>query len=320
MQKPKLLDQVRHSLRVKNYSYMTEKAYVHWIKRFIFYHNVRHPIEMGESEVRDFINFLVIKQNVSASTQSVALNALLYLYKNVLSKPLQYIGDIVPSKKPRRLPTVLTPQEAHSILSQLNGQPKLVSSILYGSGLRLFECLKLRVKDIDFHYHSILVRDGKGQKDRITILPQNLVDPLKEHLSATKKLHEVFLKKGYGTVELPFALNRKYPNADKEWGWQYVFPARTVSKDPRSEAIRRHHLSPKTIQKAVRMAKTNLGITKKVGTHTFRHSFATHLLASGYDIRTVQELLGHRNVKTTMIYTHVLKKGGLAIRSPLDTV
>lgn len=318
MQKPKLLDRVRHSIRLKNYSYQTEKAYVYWIKKYIFFHNVRHPIEMGEKEVRNFVNFLVAEQNSSASTQKVALSALIYLYKYVLSKPLQNINDLVPSRKPKRLPIVLTSDEAHSIIERLDGKAKLITSILYGSGLRLFECLRLRIKDIDFNYQSILVREGKGQRDRRTILPQSLITPLNGHLKSVKQLHEEFLKKGYGTVELPFALHRKYPNANKEWRWQYVFPASKVSKDPRSDAIRRHHLDRSVIRKAINAAVRELGITKRVGPHTFRHSFATHLLAAGYDIRTIQELLGHRDLKTTMIYTHVLNKGGLAIKSPLD--
>jgi integron integrase len=315
----KLLDRVRDMLRVKHYSIRTEKTYVRWIRRYILFHDKRHPEEMGAREIEAFLTHLAVEKNVAASTQNQALCALLFLYNEVLEKDLTPdVIDAVRAKKPKRLPVVLTRDEAMSVLAALSGTNQLIARTLYGSGLRLIECLRLRVKDIDFAYRQITVRDGKGQKDRATILPASLVDPLQEHLRRVRMLHQQDLDRGYGSVYLPYALERKYPSAHKEWCWQYVFPAQGRSTDPRSGVVRRHHLSESSVQKAVRRAVKLAGIDKPAGCHTFRHSFATHLLEDGYDIRTVQELLGHKDVKTTMIYTHVLSKGGLAVRSPLD--
>lgn len=313
----KLLDEVRDALRLKHYSYRTEVSYVDWIKRYIFYHDVRHPAAMGTAEVQAFLTHLAVEQNVAASTQNQALSALLFLYRNVLHQDLGTI-DALRAQKPKRLPAVLTKEEARLVLDAMAGVHQLMAKLLYGSGLRLMECLRLRVKDVDFSYQQITVRDGKGQKDRVTILPQALVPFLQEHLRGVRRLHGDDLTAGYGTVYLPFALERKYPNANREWIWQYVFPASNRSTDPRSGEERRHHLHESTLQKAVRRAAKKTAVPKRVSPHTFRHSFATHLLEDGYDIRTVQELLGHKDVKTTMIYTHVLNRNGLAVRSPLD--
>jgi integron integrase len=315
----KLLDRVRDMLRVKHYSIRTEKTYVSWIRRYILFHDKRHPEEMGAREIATFLTHLAVEKNVAASTQNQALCAMLFLYNQVLEIDLNSDAiDAVRAKKPKRLPVVLTRDEALSVIAALSGTNQLIARTLYGSGLRLIECLRLRVKDLDFAYRQITVRDGKGQKDRVTILPAILVDPLQEHLRRVRMLHQQDLDKGYGSVYLPYALERKYPSAHKEWCWQYVFPAPSLSTDPRSGIVRRHHLSESSVQKAVRQAVKLSGIDKPAGCHTFRHSFATHLLEDGYDIRTVQELLGHKDVKTTMIYTHVLSKGGLAVRSPLD--
>jgi len=318
MKSPTLIEKMREVLRLKHYSYRTEQSYVYWIRRFLHFHNLRHPREMREKEIQEFLSHLAAKENVAASTQNQALAALLFLYQQVLNIELKFIQDITPAQKPKKLPTVFTQGEVRAILGNLRGRYWLIASLLYGSGLRLMECLRLRVKDIDFHYNQIIVRDGKGEKDRVTMLPEKLKSPLIAHLAEVKKLHEHFLEKGYGTVELPYALARKYPNADKEWGWQYVFPADNLSTDPRSGAVRRHHLFESSVQKAVKEAIRKAGIHKPGGCHTFRHSFATHLLEAGYDIRTVQELLGHKDVSTTMIYTHVLNRGGKGVKSPLD--
>jgi len=309
---------MRRIVRVKHYSLRTEKSYVHWVRRYIFYHNKRHPQEMGAGEVQSFLSYLAVNQRVSASTQNQALNALVFLYKHVLKKELGAI-DAVRAWRPKRLPVVLTREEAQRVLSLLSGVKHLVFSLLYGSGLRLMECLRLRVKDIDFAAKYIIIRDGKGFKDRVTILPESVVPELKEHLVRVRALHEDFLRRGYGDVELPYALIRKYPNAGQEWAWQYVFPARNISTDPRTGTRRRHHIHESVLQRAVKRAVTLSGIAKSVGCHTMRHCFATHLLESGTDIRTVQELLGHKDVKTTMIYTHVMQKPGINVRSPLDT-
>lgn len=323
-QRPKkLLDQVRDAIRLKHYSIRTETAYVNWIKRYILFHKtdrgiVRHPQEMGLPEIEAFLTYLAADQNVAASTQNQALSALLFLYRDVLQKDLGGFVDAVRAKKPKRLPTVLTKEEVRRVIGCMSGIHQLMAKLLYGSGLRLMECARLRVKDIDFAQHMIVVRDGKGEQDRVTMLPDSLVAPLQEHLQRVRRLHEEDLAKGYGQVYLPYALDRKYPNANREWGWQYVFPSDRLSIDPRSEIIRRHHIDESGLQKAVRQAAKQAQIDKPVGPHTFRHSFATHLLENHYDIRTVQELLGHKDVKTTMIYTHVLNKGGLAVRSPLD--
>jgi len=315
--KPKLLDQLNGVMRLKHYSLKTEKSYVHWGRRFILFHKKRHPQEMGAPEVQAFLNYLAVDQHVSASTQNQALNALVFLYKHVIKNELGTI-DAIRARRPKRLPVVLTREETQKILSLLSGVNHLMASMLYGSGLRLMECLRLRVKDIDFSAKHIIVRDGKGSKDRVTILPETIIPELSQHLVRVKALHDDFLQRGYGEVALPYALVRKYPNAGHEWAWQYVFPAKNISTDPRTGARRRHHIHESVLQRAVKHAVRLSGIPKHVGCHTMRHCFATHLLESGVDIRTVQELLGHKDVKTTMIYTHVMQKPGIDIRSPLD--
>jgi integron integrase len=314
----KLLDQVRDVLRLKHYSIRTEEAYVDWCRRYILFHNKRHPQEMGVTEVEAFLTYLAVDQHVAASTQNQALCALEFLYREVLHQELD--GPITPvrAKKPERLPTVLTREEARRVIGLMSGTHQLMAKLLYGSGLRLMECVRLRVQDIDFDQHQIIVRDGKGGKDRVTMLPDALVPFLREHLQRVRLIHESDLAQGYGSVYLPYALERKYPNASTEWIWQYVFPSERLSVDPRSGVTRRHHIDENTLQKAVRQAALQARLDKHVTCHTFRHSFATHLLEAGYDIRTVQELPGHKDVKTTMIYTHVLNKGALAVRSPLD--
>ncbi|WP_312957172.1 integron integrase [Stutzerimonas nitrititolerans] len=316
--KPRLLDQMRERIRLKHYSIRTERVYCEWVKRFIRFHQYRHPQEMGAQEIEAFLTELAVARNVSASTQNQALSALLFLYKEVLSIDLPWLADVVRAKKPQRLPVVLTVEEVRSALAQLESEPWLVCSLLYGTGMRLMEALRLRVKDVDFSRHEILIRDGKGMKDRVTMLPRSLVQPLRRHLAVVKAIHDSEREQGRGDVWLPFALARKYPKAPKEWGWQYVFPASGLSVDPRSGAVRRHHLDEKRIQRAFKRAVRGASIVKPATPHTLRHSFAPHLLESGQDIRTVQELLGHSDVKTTMIYTHVLNRGGLSVLSPLD--
>ena len=316
--KPRLLDQVRHALRVRHYSLRTEHTYVQWIRRYILFHKKRHPLEMGAPEVNDFLSDLALNKRVAASTQNQALCAILFLYKRVLHRDIGPLGQVIRARKQRRLPVVLSREEVRRILGQLNGTKWLMASLLYGTGMRLIECLRLRIKDLDFSYQQIFVREGKGGKDRVTMLPQNLVEPLRQHLARVKELHDKELKEGFGRVELPYALERKYPNADREWAWQYVFPAPHRSVDPRSGIRRRHHFYPQTLQRSVKEAIRKARITKPASCHTFRHCFATHLLDSGYDIRTVQELLGHKNVNTTMIYTHVLNRGGKGVKSPAD--
>ncbi|MEK6591801.1 MAG: integron integrase [Pseudomonadota bacterium] len=320
MPKPRLLDLVRGVLRRKHYSIRTEQSYIEWIKRFILFHGKRHPKEMGKAEVTAFLTHLAVRRNVAASTQNQALSAILFLYREVLELELEWVDGFERSKRPARLPVVLTLAEAHSVLAQLEGTKWLMASLLYGAGLRLMECLRLRVKDVDFGYGQILVRDGKGAKDRVTMLPAVLVEPLKAHLDKVRALHQRDLEAGYGAVYLPHALERKYPRAPREWGWQYIFPSRKLSTDPHSGAIRRHHLDEDVLQRAVKEATRLADVRKPVSCHAFRHSFATHLLEAGYDIRTVQELLGHSDVSTTMIYTHVMNKGGRGVRSPLDRV
>jgi len=313
----RLLDQVRDVIRLKHYSIRTEEAYVDWVKRYIYFHGIRHPAEMGAPEVQAFLTHLAVDQNVAASTQNQALSALLFLYKEVLHRDLGPV-DAIRDKKPRRLPIVLTRDEIHRLFQHLDGVHLLMARLLYGSGLRLMECARLRVKDLDFDYSTITARDGKGAKDRVTILPQSLVVPLRDHLHHVRRTHEEDLAKGYGAVYLLYALERKCPNAHREWIWQYIFPARRLSVDPRSGIVRRHHIHESGLQKAIRTAAQAADIPKRVTPHTLRHSFATHLLEVHYDIRTVQELLGHKDVRTTMIYTHVLQRGGLSVRSPLD--
>jgi integron integrase len=313
----KLLDQVRDAIRLKHYSYRTEQAYVGWIKRYVLFHGVRHPSEMGAPEVEAFLTYLAVKENVAASTQNQALSALLFLYREVLHQELGPV-DALRAKRPKRLPTVLSKDETLRLIGCLSSVHQLMAKLIYGSGMRLMECLRLRVKDLEFERRAIIVRDGKGAQDRVTVLPDSLIPLLQEHLQRVKALHEQDLAQGYGAVYLPDALARKYPNADREWGWQYLFPASSLSQDPRYGITRHHHLHESSLQKAVKEAARLAGIVKPVGPHTLRHCFATHLLESHYDIRTVQELLGHKDVKTTMIYTHVLNRGGLAVRSPLD--
>lgn len=317
-QPPKLLDQVRDRIRVKHYSIRTEAQYVHWVKRFILYHGKRHPRDMGGKEVESFLTHLATAGNVSSSTQNQALSALLFLYREVLGINLPWMDNVIRAKKPRRLPTVLTGNEVSTVLERMPGTYGLMGRLLYGTGMRLMECCRLRVKDVDFERCEIIIRDGKGGKDRVTMLPQALVAVLQEHLVRRRHLYEEDLAKGMAEVFLPDALERKYPDAIQSWGWQYVFPSGSYSVDPRSGRERRHHLDEKLLQRAMKKAVAAAGISKPATPHTLRHSFATHLLQSGYDIRTVQELLGHSDVSTTMIYTHVLNKGGRGVASPLD--
>jgi integron integrase len=317
---PRLLDQVRDEIRLRHYSLRTEQSYLGWTRRFILFHGKRHPRQMGANEVTAFLTHLAVEGNVSASTQNQALNAILFLYRDVLKITLPWLDGIQRAKKPIRLPVVLTHEEVKRLLARLEGTRWLIVALIYGSGLRLMEALRLRVKDLDFHYNQLIVRDGKGQKDRVTPLPQMLVEPLRRHLARVKALHQKDLQDGFGRVYLPDALARKYPSADREWAWQYIFPSVNRSSDPRSRVTRRHHVNESSVQRAVRSAVRTAGIVKPASVHTLRHSFATHLLEDGYDIRTVQELLGHSDVSTTMIYTHVLQKGGKAARSPLDRI
>ena len=316
-QPPKLLDQVRNTLRVRHYAFRTEKTYLNWIKRFILFHDKRHPKEMAEPEVEAFLTHLAVDEKVTASTQNQAFSALLFLYKHVLNQELHNI-DALRATHPPRLPVVMTKQETQQVIDALPARYQLIAQLLYGSGLRLIECLRLRVKDIDFAQNQITVYQGKGNKDRRTMLPERVKAPLQSHLNRVKLIHQKDLKEGYGCVYLPNALEKKYPNACREWRWQYVFPAPGLATDPRTGLIRRHHLGERAVQQAVRETVNLLGVTKRITCHTFRHSFATHLLEAGYGIRTVQELLGHKDVRTTMIYTRVLNKDGLAVRSPLD--
>lgn len=317
---PKLLDQLREALRVRHYSRRTEVTYCQWVKRFIFFHGVRHPREMAEPEINAFLTDLAVKQKVSASTQTQALSALLFLYRHVLRKDIGDLGKIVRAKKPKRLPVVMTRDEVREILGCLSGEKRLMAGLLYGAGLRLMECLRLRVQDIDFEQREILIRDGKGGKDRRTMFPATLTGPMKEHLKKVKRLHEQDLAEGWGKVRLPHALERKYPDAPRQWRWQWVFPQENRWKNTKTGEEGRHHMHETLLQRAIKEAVSQSGIVKRIGCHTFRHSFATHLLEDGYDIRTIQELLGHKDVSTTMIYTHVLNKGGQGVRSPVDAL
>lgn len=315
---PKLLDQVQAVLRMKHYSIRTERVYLDWIKRYILFHKKTHPTQMGAPEVEAFLSHLAVAGKVAASTQNQAKSALLFLYREVLALELPWLDNVTQAKTPQRLPVVLTVSEVKSVLNRLDGTLWLMASLLYGGGLRLMECVRLRVKDVDFEMCQMTVREGKGFKDRVTMLPQSSIAPLQAHLARVRALHDEDVAEGYGAVYLPYALEKKYPNAAKEWGWQYVFPSRSLSVDPRSGVTRRHHVDEKSLQRAVKRAAQQAGIAKPATPHAFRHSFATHLLQSGYDIRTVQELLGHKDVQTTMIYTHVLNRGGKGVQSPLD--
>ncbi len=315
---PRLLDQIRNRIRARHYSLRTEKAYVYWARRFVRFCGLRHPRELGAADVERFLTHLAVEGKVSASTQNQALAAILFLYREVLETPLPWLDSVVRARRPARLPVVLTRDEVRRVLSLLSDSPRLVASLLYGSGLRLQECLQLRVKDIDLTRRELVVRDGKGAKDRVTMLPASLVPQVQRHLERVRTLFEADRSAARPGVSLPFALRRKYPQAATSWGWQYLFPARAFCRDPYSGETVRHHLYPQTVQRAVASAVHAAGIEKPASCHTFRHCFATHLLEDGYDIRTVQELLGHADVKTTMIYTHVLNRGGRAVRSPLD--
>ncbi len=314
---PDLLLQVRNVIRVKHYALNTEKTYLSWIKRFILFHKKRHPTSMGAKEVGEFLTHLAVNRRNAGGTQDQALNAIVFLYKHVLKKEVGIIDNIQRAKKHKRLPVVFTREETRKVIDQLEGTKRLMGSVLYGSGVRLKECLRLRVKDIEFNYNQIIARDTKGRVDRVTLLPESIKAPLKEHLNRVKTLHDQDIKEGFGRVYLPYALDRKYPNANIQWAWQYVFPSAKRSIDPRSGIERRHHAMERPLQDSVRNAIKAAKITKHASCHTFRHSFATHLLEDGYDIRTVQELLGHKNVETTMIYTHVVNKVK-GVKSPLD--
>jgi integron integrase len=315
----KLLEQLADTLRAKHYSYRTEETYIDWVRRYILFHNKKHPSAMGADEIHAFLVHLAVERSVAASTQNQALSAILFFYREVLRKEIEPIL-LSGARRPERLPTVLTREEVLNVLDQLNGTQKLMGQLLYGSGLRLMECVRLRVKDLDFQYKTVTVRDGKGEKDRITPMPDSLIPGLQRQIERVRLLHEEDLVAGFGRVYLPTALESKYPNAAGELIWQYLFPAPKCAPDPRSPGvIRRHHLEPSGLQRSVKDAARKAGIQKRVTCHTFRHSFATHLLQSGYDIRTVQELLGHKDVRTTMVYTHVIQRGGLAVKSPLDS-
>lgn len=313
-----LLDDVRREIRRRHYRGRTEEAYVSWIKRFIKHFGYRHPSESGAREVEAFLSSLALGQNVATSTQNQAMGAILFLYRDVLGVGLDWIDNVARAKKPKRLPVVLARREVQLILAHLHGPKWIAAMLMYSAGLRLLECLQLRIKDVDFDRRQITVREGKGNKDRVTVLPAAIENPLKHHLDDVGRQHEVDLKKGGGYVRLPGALARKYPGANREWGWQWVFPAHRQFRDLETGNLYRHHLYETVIQRAVKEASALAGIPKPVTCHTFRHSFATHLLEDGYDIRTIQELLGHRDISTTMIYTHVLNRGGRGVKSPAD--
>jgi integron integrase len=316
--KARLREQVHEVMRFKQFSLRTEETYWNWIRQFIFFHNKRHPREMGKAEIEAFLTHLAARRNVAVSTQNQALNALVFLYREVLHQPFDELGPVERPRRLPRLPVVLSRAEVDRLFDAMEGTTRLIAQLLYGTGLRLMEGLRLRVKDLDFERGQVAVHDGKGRKDRVTMLPEKLKPDLQQHLKRVHSLHRRDLAEGLGRVWLPGALRVKYPNADREWAWQWVFPSQSVSVDPRSRLKRRHHLDPGTIDKAIRLAVAKAGIAKRVTSHTFRHSFATHLLQRGNDIRTIQELLGHADVSTTMIYTHVLRQGGLGVRSPLD--
>ena len=315
----KLLDHLRDKIRLKQYSLRTEKTYIQWVREYILFHNKRHPKDMSALEINQFITHLVVERKASASTQNQAISSILFLYRNVLNVELDKTQiNFIRPKKGKRVPNVLSKGEAKLIIANITYPYKIMTQIMYGSGLRLMECLRLRVKDIDFENHRIIVYDGKGGDDRVTMLPDSVISPLHEHLVKVKTIHQKDLSAGFGSVYMPFALDKKYPAASKQWIWQYIFPASSLYSDPEIGIPRRHHIHETALQRAIRNALKITKINKRVTPHTFRHSFATHLLQNGYYIRTVQELLGHKDVKTTMIYTHVLKLGGLAVKSPLD--
>lgn len=317
---PKLLERARQRMRATHLSFRTEKAYIHWMRKYILFHRKRHPSEMGEAEINAFLTYLAVEKRISASTQTQALCALLYLYREVLGRDVGELEGLVRAKRRRRLPVVLTREEVRRVLSELQGPERLFPTLLYGTGLRLLEGLRLRVKDVDFARSEITVRQGKGDKDRVTMLPASIQEELRRHLQGVELLHKKDLSDGFGRAPLPYALARKYSAAAAEWGWQFVFPAPHRSMDPRTGMWRRYHLHEQSVQRAFRRAVQRAGLAKPATCHTLRHSFATHLLMSGYDIRTVQELLGHKSLKTTMIYTHVLNRGGHGVQSPLDAL
>lgn len=315
---PRLYDRIVEVLRVRHYSLRTEEAYLHWIRRYIEFHEHQHPRQLAESDVNRFLTNLAVKEHVAASTQNQALSAVLFLYEQVLEQPLDRIEGVVRARRPKRLPVVLTLDEVSKVISHLTGDKWLIAMLLYGGGLRLLEALRLRVKDLDFERGEITVREGKGDKDRVTTMPRAVVRPLQEHLRRVQVIHQQDMADGYGRVDLPYALARKYPNANREWCWQFVFPQERRWQNAKTGEQGRHHIDESLFSRSLTAAVRKGGLTKRVTSHTFRHSFATHLLADGYDIRTVQELLGHSDVRTTMIYTHVLNRGGRGVRSPAD--
>lgn len=316
--RPRLYHRIIEVLRVRHYSRRTEEAYIHWIRRYIEFHKHRHPRRLSEADVNRFLTHLAVEEHVAASTQNQALSALLFLYEHVLNQPLDRIDGVVRARRPKRLPVVLTADEVSQVMAQLSGDKWLVAMLLYGGGLRLLEALRLRIKDLDFERHEVTVRRGKGDKDRVTTMPRAVSRPLHDHLRRVQVIHQQDLADGYGRAELPYALDRKYPNANREWRWQFLFPQQRRWRNPKTGEQGRHHIDESLVQRAITAAVRDAGLAKRVTCHTFRHSFATHLLADGYDIRTVQELLGHKDIRTTMIYTHVLNRGGRGIRSPAD--
>jgi len=313
-----LIRQMEMALQARHYSTNTQDAYLRWLRRFLEFHDMRHPAEMGKDEINAYLSHLAIEREVSASTQNQALSAILFLYRYVLQREVGDLGDLIRAKRGTHLPIFLSREEVKQLLEHMDGETKLIASLLYGSGMRLMECLQLRVQDVDLRTRQITIRDGKGSKDRLTMLPEKLCRPLEEHLRNTRAIHQKDLKDGFGSVLLPYALSRKYPNASKQWGWQWIFPQKRRWRDAKNGWEGRHHLDESIIQRAVKAAVGAAGLEKRATCHTLRHSFATHLLEDEYDIRTVQELLGHNDLKTTMIYTHVLNRGPAAVRSPFD--
>lgn len=314
----KLIPIMRDAIRLRGYSYNTEKNYIKWVRDFIFFHNKTHPDKLDETDVCNFLTFLVNKRNVSPSTQNQALCAILFLYRQILGRKDFYVQEIKWSKKSTRIPVVLSVAEVKRLLDAVNGKAALPLKLMYGTGMRVSECIRLRIQDLDLDYKQVIVRDGKGRKDRTTVLPESLMESMRAQIRRVDRIHRYDIRNGYGEVPLPYALRKKYPSASRELRWQYLFPSGRIGKDVRSDQIARFHVSRETIHRELRQAVRIAGITKRVSSHTLRHSFATHLLQAGYDIRTVQELLGHSDIKTTMIYTHVLKTGGHAVKSPLD--